>query len=396
MRLPTFSSATVLASRARIVDLRSPSEFAHDHLPGAESVPLFDDEQRAIVGTLYKQDSPSAAYEVGLRMVEDGMGERLARILQRELSVEEWRERFRDLAGQLRHQLTEPAALLDRGVELASLGEQPIVLHCWRGGMRSQSVALLLRALGEQQVGLLDGGYKGYRRYVLEQWNQFDAAAVPLVVLRGATGVGKTRVLRELEARAPGSTIDLEGLAGHRSSVLGAVGLEPRSQPAFEGDLLRVVQRCRRDGPVFVEGESRKVGDRIVPGPLFAAMEAAPQVKLTAQLETRLNQLGADYLGEAAAGGPLPQARLEELAQALGGLRQALSGAVVADLQQRLLRGDWRSVTQVLLERHYDPLYAHGGEGRDYQAELAVEREDLLDQLLTMRVPRVSGMKPSR
>lgn len=384
MRLPTFSCATVLASKAQIVDLRSPAEYARDHLPGAVSVPLFDDEQRAIVGTLYKHESPEAAYEAGLKMVESGMGERLAAILGRSVAAEEWRERFTELAAGLREQMREPHVLLEEHADLSMLGERPLIVHCWRGGMRSQSVALLLRALGETRVGLLPGGYKSYRHWVMQRIEALKQEDFQLLVLRGATGVGKTEILRALEQRSPGSTLDLEGLAGHRSSVLGAVGLQPVSQPAFESALLQRLEALR-PGPVFVEGESRKVGDVILPEALYAAMQRQPQIKLSASVAHRVELLGRDYLGETSARGPADAGRLEACARALDGLRGKLGHARVDHMQARLRSGAWQGVTEDLLHEHYDPLYAHGEMGRDYLAELDAAAPDLIEQLLDLR-----------
>ncbi|MCH2100598.1 MAG: tRNA 2-selenouridine(34) synthase MnmH [Planctomycetes bacterium] len=384
MRLPTFSCATVLASKAQIVDLRSPAEYARDHLPGAMSVPLFDDQQRAIVGTLYKRESPEAAYKAGLEMAENGMGERLAAILGRPVPPEEWRERFTELAARLRKQMREPGVLLEEQSDLRALGDQPLILHCWRGGMRSQSVALLLRALGEDRVGLLPGGYKSYRNWVMQRIERLRGDDFQLFVLRGATGVGKTEVLRALEARRPGCTLDLEGLAGHRSSVLGAVGLEPASQPAFESGLLQRIEALRA-GPIFVEGESRKVGDVVLPRGLYVAMQTAPQLKLTAPIVARVERLGEDYLGKGCLYGLADDRRLQACARALDGLRAKLGDARVDGMQAELREGAWRGVTERLLHAHYDPLYSHGECGRSYLAEFDATSPDLLDSLLELR-----------
>jgi tRNA 2-selenouridine synthase len=380
-----------MAGSPRIIDLRSPGEFARDHLPGAESVPLFDDEQRAIVGTLYKQTSPEAAYEAGLDLVEAGMDARIEKILCRKLPEAEWKSRFRELAGGLRQQLSEPSLLLQQESSLSALGADPIILHCWRGGMRSQSMALLLRSLGEEQVGLLKGGYKAYRAQVMTSLASFVPAELPCIVLRGATGVGKTQILRRLEELAPNSTLDLEGLAGHRSSVLGAVGLQPVSQPRFETLLLQRLSELGFGGngappaPIFIEGESRKVGDVILPEPLYAAMQEGPQLKIEASVAYRVELLGLDYLGPAARQGPADPARLAELAVALHGLSRKLGKDQVAQMQAELRAGSWRGVTAQLLDLHYDALYAHGEVGRSYAAEFDAEDPELFTKLLAFR-----------
>lgn len=355
-------------------------------MPGAVSVPLFDDGQRAIVGTLYKQESPQAAYAEGLKMVEAGMSQRIEGILGRDLPQAEWRTRFAELAEHLREQMSEPGLLLQQEQDLAVLGSQPVILHCWRGGMRSQSMALLLRSLGETQVGLMEGGYKAYRRHVMAELEGAQPADYPFLALRGATGVGKTQILRQLEARCPGSTLDLEGLAGHRSSVLGAVGLKPVSQPRFESLLRERLKRlAREERPVFVEGESRKVGDLIVPEAIYAAMQAGPQLMIEASIEHRVDQLGLDYLGSSALQGSPDQARLDELALALQGLRRKLGREVVDAMISELRRGSWRGVTEQLLHLHYDPLYAHGEIQRSYCGNWDAADPELLAKLLAFR-----------
>ncbi len=165
----------------RVVDVRTPAEFADDHIPGAINFPLFENDQRAIVGTLYKQESPEAAYEKGLSFVEQRMGGMLGEILGVPVSREEWLPKFRKLVPLVQSLKPEKALTLP-------LPENAILIHCWRGGMRSCAVIALLRELGHSQVFHLDDGYRGYRTWVRGQLENLNPET-PLVMLRGSTGV---------------------------------------------------------------------------------------------------------------------------------------------------------------------------------------------------------------
>jgi tRNA 2-selenouridine synthase len=238
--VPGVSIAAVLDHPdARVVDLRSPSEYVQDHLPGARNVPLFDDVERALVGTLYKASSPEDAFDEGRRILRERITplvSEIARLAGRPAppaGLEICLERLTSggLAGVNRALGARPAERLPEGA---------LVLHCWRGGLRSSSLVVLLRELGWQDVFVLEGGYKSYRKRVLAELAAWSAP--PAFVLRGSTGVGKTLVLREIEGLRPGLTLDLEGLAGHRSSILGMVGLEPCTQKVFD---TRLAERLR-------------------------------------------------------------------------------------------------------------------------------------------------------
>ena len=233
------------------------------------------------------------------------------------------------------------------------------VLHCWRGGLRSRSVIALLRGLGLERAVGLAGGYKAWRARVragLDAWSP-----PPTFVLRGDTGVGKTLVLRDIEAQHPGATLDLEALAGHRSSILGAVGLAPCSQKAFETRLCMRLCAGFPQGFAVVEGESRKIGDAIQPPRLWAALEGGVSLRLVAPPERRAQVLVEDYLARDEHRAEL-RARLPFLEERLG--RTKYKGVLTALLDAR------RDVelALLLLERYYDPLYAHSEAGRTYAA----------------------------
>src|SRR5262245_36213359 len=256
-RVPMAEAAAVLDRRPRLlVDLRSPGEFAEDHLPGAVNVPLFDDLERALIGTLYARASPAAAFAEGRARTLERIGvftRALAELAGWDLPAVDLEQRVADLTAGGMEELER--ALVPAP---APAGGDPVLAYCWRGGLRSRAVIAFLRGLGRVEVLGLEGGYRAYRRCVrarIQAWRP-----PPSFVLRGLTGVGKTLVLRALAERRPEWVLDLEALAGHRSSILGMVGLQPASQKLFESRL--VTRLARGFGAVcVVEGESRKVGD---------------------------------------------------------------------------------------------------------------------------------------
>lgn len=379
MRIPALRYETArLLREARWADLRSPAEHARDAIPGAVSAPLFDDEERALVGTLYQQVSPDAAYERGLGLAAARMPELLGALCGRAVAAEEWRAAFASLSERLRGGAA--AVATEAVATLPDRGRGWIVLYCWRGGMRSRSVAALLHELG-MRVALLEGGYKAYRSWILARLAAWPPAVPsPFVLISGATGTGKTLLLAELEAAAPGSTLDLEACAGHRSSILGAVGREPVSQAAFE---TRIAARAEELGPPpwFVEAESRKVGDVIVPETLWRAMRGGFVVELRAEPSTRIQVLVDDYLATPGAAARIAE-RLPFLEARLGpgwdGRLTALNAA-----------GRHAEVAALLLEHYYDPLYAHSG--RELVPRVSVAREDpsRVQRLLALREGRV-------
>jgi len=321
---------TLLRDAAAIVDVRAPGEFARGAVFGAVNIPLFSDGERAEIGILYRHLGKAPAVERGLQHV----GGRLHRF------VAEF-ERFRG---------------------------RPLVVYCARGGMRSQAVVSLLASLGFD-VRRLEGGYKAYRNYVLAELER----TIPprLVVVHGETGVGKTLLLGRLD-----NALDLEAAAQHRSSLFGGVNREPRTQQQFEADLLHRLQGLERARPVWVEGESRKVGAVTIPEGLRRAMAAATCVLVTASLETRVTRIVAEYTGAGPAhAGALDPATQAQLEAALRSLRGFFGAARTEQLVAQLQAGDLRPLVRTLLDEHYDPRYRHAM--RHYAYALTVSGENL-------------------
>jgi tRNA 2-selenouridine synthase len=303
--------AAALAGFDSIVDARSPAEYAEDHIPGAILASVLDDGERARVGTIYKQVSSFEAKRIGAALV--------ARNIARHLET-----LFAD----------KPR------------GWRPLV-YCWRGGKRSGAMAHVLREIG-WDARTLEGGYKAYRRHVVERLDALPAT-LRFRVVHGATGSGKSRLLGAL-ARAQAQVLDLEALAAHRGSVLGDLpGRAQPSQKLFESLLLERLAAFDRNEPVFVEGESKRIGQLHVPDALMAAMRAAECVRLEADVATRVELLTDEYRHFFEDVASL-EAQLECLAP--------LHGRRVVDEWKSLAgRGAWRELVARLLEEHYDPAY---------------------------------------
>lgn len=354
--LPAAEIGQLLATPGAIlVDLRSPGEFAEDRLPGAINVPLFDDLERSVVGTLYKQATPEGAFAEGLQRARLRIAELVQAIAAAAgvmVDAGSAQERMEALARGGQRALEGRLKL----VPVEALPARPLVLHCWRGGLRSQSVTALVRCLGLPAL-VLNGGYRAYRREVTQRLEQ--AQWPRTYVLRGLTGVGKSLVLRAIERLEPGCTLDLEALAQHRSSVLGMVGLEPVSQKAFDSALaLRLEGGFGHRGGalaqrpwIVVEGESRKVGNVTLPASLWQAMELGCSLEIEAALEVRVENLIADYLQS-------PSAR-PQLASQLPFIEARLGAKFSGQLSALLASQREPELVRLLLEHYYDPLYRH-------------------------------------
>ena len=314
MSLAPVDPATVAASGRfdSVIDVRSPAEFAEDHLPGAVNWPVLDDAQRRTVGTLYKQVSPLQARKVGAALVARNI-----------------------------------AAHLERWVADKPREWQPLVC-CWRGGQRSLALGWFLGQIGFRSAQL-QGGYKAWRALVREQLQQLPQR-LQLHVLCGRTGSGKTRLLHALAGQGA-QTLDLEGLAGHRGSVLGGWPGRPQpSQKRFDSlcwDALRSFDPSR---PVFVEGESRKIGALRVPEALMLRLrEQAQCVHVELDEAARLQLLLQEY-GHFAADP-------EGFCRLLDPLVELRGRETVRRWQAQARAGLWPDVFLDLMQRHYDPLY---------------------------------------
>lgn len=311
MALTLTSIANLRAQRFdTIIDVRSPAEYAEDHIPGAINLPVLDDAERARVGTIYRQQSPFLARKVGAALVA--------------------RNAARHLEGPLRDH---------------DGGWRPLV-YCWRGGQRSGSFAAILQQIG-WRVELVQGGYKAWRRLVVEMVQERPPAA-PVVVLDGNTGTAKTALLGRL-ARAGHQVIDLEGLARHRGSLFGHLPGGQPSQKAFEGALALALAALDPARPVLVEAESSRIGDLLVPKQLWRAMCAAPRLRIAAPLAERARYLARAYADLAA--------EPDRLVAAIAGLRGLHAAGLIERWEAQARAGAVEALAHDLMLRHYDPRY---------------------------------------
>ncbi|WP_428424804.1 tRNA 2-selenouridine(34) synthase MnmH [Methylibium sp.] len=309
-----------LAGFDAVIDVRSPAEFALDHIPGAINCPVLDDEERRIVGTLYVQVSAFEARKLGGAMVARNI-----------------------------------ACHLDTAFHDRPKGWRPL-LYCWRGGMRSGSFVTWMRLVG-WDAQQLQGGYKAWRAHVIARIAAL-APTLPLRVLCGPTGSAKTRVLQALGALGE-QVLDLEELAAHRGSVLGSLpGTEQPSQKAFETRLATAFAGFDLARTVWVEAESRRIGRVSLPDALLTRLRASPAVQIEATAEARLAYLLRDYawLGDD------PQ----RLADKLGLLKGMLANETLAQWQAWALALKLPPLFEALMTQHYDPLYARS-QGRHFE-----------------------------
>jgi tRNA 2-selenouridine synthase len=294
-----------------IIDARSPAEFAEDHLPGAINLPVLNNEERARVGSLHKQTSAFEAKKVGAALVS------------------------RNIADHL-----------DTYFTAKPKGYRPLV-YCWRGGSRSGAFNTILRAVG-WPAAQLEGGYKAYRRHVIEQLEQLPRQFTYRVIC-GPTGVGKSRFLRALND-CGAQILDLEELAAHMGSVLGAYPHRPQpGQKYFETLIWDHMRRFDPAKPVFVESESKKIGNLQTPDALLTGMRASACINLTAAIPVRVALLKEEYAHFLAD----PQA----LGRQLDCLTQIQGKERVDTWKAQGESGQWEALVADLLLRHYDPAY---------------------------------------
>ena len=303
-----------LGSQGPVVDVRSPGEFRQGHIAGAHNLPLFDDAQRAQVGTTYKHKGRQAAVLEGLALV----GPRLESL------------------GQELVRLAGPTP------------QAPLRLHCWRGGMRSESVAWLAQGL-DLPVVLLQGGYKAYRHWVQALFER----PWPLRLLGGRTGSGKTELLLELQARGV-AVIDLEGLANHRGSSFGGLGQAKQpSSEHFENLLATALWPLREAETIWLEDESAQVGRCRIPVGLWRQMQQAPLLAVQRPLEARLDHLVALYGNQGQEG----------LAEATQRIARRLGPQRTAQALEAIAQEHWREACRQILD-YYDRCYDHGLQAR--------------------------------
>jgi tRNA 2-selenouridine synthase len=298
-----------------VVDVRSPSEFMQGHIPGAINLPLFSDEERALVGTTYKKIGRSEAFDLGLDIV----GPKMSRFVQA----------AREFAP-----------------------DKHILVHCWRGGMRSASMSWLFETAGFR-VSVLKGGYKAYRTHIRENL----VAGKRFIILGGLTGSGKTLWLKKL-TQSGEAVVDLERLANHRGSVFGGIGLgmQPTNEQ-FENDLFQNLQLFEPDQVIWLEDESRQIGRIFMPEPFSIAMTNSPLIRIQVPEELRIKVILDEYA----------DLDIERLAASIRQISKRLGGLVTQQCLDLLDIQDFAGVVGLLLP-YYDKTYSHSAQVRNRQA----------------------------
>lgn len=291
-----------------LLDVRSPAEYAHAHIPNALNLPLFDDTERAKIGTLYKQVSPENALLKGL----DFVGPKMAGFVKQAIK---WSP------------------------------ERQLIIHCWRGGKRSGAMAWLMQFAG-MDVMIVEGGYKSYRQYILQQ---FENQLLKVIILGGKTGSGKTLILKELEKQGE-QIIDLEALAHHKGSAFGWIGeKEQPSVEQFENNVFEVFRHVDPAKRVWIENESRNIGSVSIPQGLWHQMKNAPLMHIEIPFQDRVNHLVNVYT----------QTSKEDLNRSFQKITAKLGTENLKKTITFIEDNDYENAAIVAL-KYYDKAYAHG------------------------------------
>ncbi len=288
-----------------IADVRSPSEFAQGHIPGALNIPLFNDEERALIGTTYVRVGHQQAVDLGA-----------------------------DIA------LPKAVSLVAEARKIAS--DRKILVHCWRGGMRSSSVTALFNLAG-LEAATLKGGYKAYRRHIHESFER----KTNLVIIGGLTGSGKSEILHELRRRGD-QVLDLESLAGHKGSVFGGIGKNQPTNEQFENDLYEEWTQFVTDKPVFAEDESLRIGFNVIPEAVFRQMKDAPLLLIQTSRDSRLARIVNEY-------GSLDK---DDLLRACDMIKKRIGFENHSKAVKSIQEGDMAVAASILLD-YYDKTYTH-------------------------------------
>ena len=312
-----------LAETLAVIDVRSPGEFEQGHIPGAQSLPLFTNDERALVGTRYKQAGRDFAIQLGLELV----GPKLA-------------------------DFTHQARRLAKGNKL--------LVHCWRGGMRSSSMAWLFELIG-LKVWVLEGGYKAYRAHIREQFN----VEISIRIVGGYTGSGKTEILKEIKNQGA-QFIDLEGIAHHKGSAFGTIGQLPQpTNEQFENNLALEWSKLNKNEAVWLEDESVTMGQCGIPFPLFKRMREAIVYKVIVPKKIREQRLVNEYVTE----------DVSELSKALERIPKKLGGLRYQQAVEALEMKQFDLVADISLQ-YYDKAYEFGISKREPRTIIDVPVEN--------------------
>jgi tRNA 2-selenouridine synthase len=299
---------TKIAKDMTLIDVRSPQEFADGTIPGSVNIPIFDDEERAMIGTLYKQVGVQAAKDKGLEIVSAKL----------------------------------PAFI--RSIDTLP-GKKAV--FCWRGGMRSKTTATVLALMGIHTYRII-GGVRAYRRWVVQRLESFDLKP-ECIVLNGYTGTGKSQILRDLDARGY-PVLDLEALAAHRGSIFGHIGLEPNNQKTFEALLVEKLEQLNDQPYLLMEAESKRIGKAVMPEFLVQGKEKGRILIIDLPVEARVDNILGDYD---------PFQYKADCIQAFERIRRHIHTPIASKIAEYLEQDQFGEAVKLMLQHYYDERYQH-------------------------------------
>jgi len=311
------------------IDVRSPSEYNDSTIPGSVNIPLFDDKERAEVGTIYKQVSVHAAKERGLEII---------------------------------------SAKLPAFIKEFSKIQGEKAVFCWRGGMRSKTTATVLDLMGIRTFRL-QGGYNAYRKWVVHTLQHIELKA-NAYVLHGLTGTGKTAILHNLREKGY-PVLDLEGMANHRGSIFGQIGFKPNNQRTFDSLLVKELLRWHENTPyVLLEAESKRIGKIVLPELIVKKKELGLQLIIELPLEARVQHILEDYR---------PWEYQKECIEAFGKIKSRIHTPIAAEIERNLVDGNFESAVRLLLEYYYDPRYSYTADQYTENPQITIHAKSIED-----------------
>ena len=329
-----------LSRKIPVIDVRSPAEFEHGHIPSAHAVPLFDDEERAKIGTAYKQIGREKAIKIGYELANPKINFYIHQI-EKIVHGEQLNPAKRET------------------IEYLNVEPKTVLIHCWRGGLRSAKFAELLNEYGFKTHTLVRG-YKAYRNFVLKS---FDNKA-SVFIIGGETGSGKTEILRKIAEHGE-QIIDLESIAHHKGSAFGSLGEKPPpTQEQFENDLASHWNNLDFSKRIWLEDEAQSIGKKLLPKELWNKMKQAPILRLKVSKSKRIERLVGDY----------GRFSKEELAACIEKIQQRLGGQHVKRALEELQKGNLHEVADIALT-YYDKAYNYDHEKRNMKDVFIIECE---------------------
>ena len=341
MKLITYSETLNLDQESTLyLDIRTPAEFNESTIPGAVNIPIFNNQERAKVGTVYSQESPKKAKMLGVKLVAPKLPQLL--------------EKIKSLADQYKN----------------------IIVFCARGGLRSESIISFCDLIGLNNIYKLDGGYKAYRRFIIDNLTNYNLKS-QLLVIHGFTGTGKTDLLYKLKQQGL-PIIDLEGLANHRGSAFGSIGLgKPTNQKQFDSLLWEKLNKLADTPIIAVEAESKRIGISVLPDFFLKAMDNGIHILLKRSLNTRIEQIFNEYSKSYQQD---KDAFIDRTLESISAVKKHLIQKIGKDGYQQLVQyckdGELKKVIKLLLTKYYDPLYKHSQKQHN-DFVLTIKEDDL-------------------